>query len=418
MKGLVIWFVQLLVSVSFLSTSLADTFDDRLSHHLDFAKKSLLANISPEDALPGAVIASPSRSNPDYYYHWVRDASLVMQVILDLYAEETDYLLQQMYLQYLRDFTHVTRIQQLNSGFQGYGEPKYYVDGRAYEGPWGRPQNDGPALRASVLIRFFNILKQNGEMPDSELIQAIEQDLEFTQQNWANPSFDLWEEVKGDHFYTRMTQRKALLDGEKWAKDMQNNHLLQVCAEQIPAVEVSLEGFKDYSKRNIYVTLNRVGGLDYKHSQLDIANVLAILHSYNGDDYYSPSSFWVFNSAMDLEQSFRQLYPINEQYPHLGTAIGRYPEDKYYGGNPWFLTTLALAEYYYKLAVEMHDRTFVEKADKTLERVLFHAGPDGSMAEQMNLYTGFMESARDLTWSYASFITAMRARKLAKQHNF
>ena len=27
---------------------------------------------------PGSVVAAPSKSEPDYYFHWVRDASLTM----------------------------------------------------------------------------------------------------------------------------------------------------------------------------------------------------------------------------------------------------------------------------------------------------------------------------------------------------
>src|SRR5579863_8735391 len=35
-------------------------------------------NISPDDGLPGSIIAARSRSNPNYYYHWVRDAGLTV----------------------------------------------------------------------------------------------------------------------------------------------------------------------------------------------------------------------------------------------------------------------------------------------------------------------------------------------------
>ena len=60
--------------------------------------------------------------------------------------------------------------------------------------------------------------------------------------------------------------------------------------------------------------------------------------------------------------SMRELYSLNRRhYPssegHLGYAVGRYPEDSYdgngkiknYQGNPWYLCTLAHAEFYYRL---------------------------------------------------------------------
>lgn len=40
----------------------------------------------------------------------------------------------------------------------GLGEPKFNVDETAFTGSWGRPQRDGPALRATALIAFGNWL--------------------------------------------------------------------------------------------------------------------------------------------------------------------------------------------------------------------------------------------------------------------
>ena len=36
----------------------------------------------------------------------------------------------------------------------GPGEPKFNVDGSVYELSWGRPQSDGPGIRASAMIHF------------------------------------------------------------------------------------------------------------------------------------------------------------------------------------------------------------------------------------------------------------------------
>lgn len=40
----------------------------------------------------------------------------------------------------------------------GLGEPKFNVNETAFTGPWGRPQRDGPALRATALIAYANYL--------------------------------------------------------------------------------------------------------------------------------------------------------------------------------------------------------------------------------------------------------------------
>lgn len=40
----------------------------------------------------------------------------------------------------------------------GLGEPKFNVDKTAFTGAWGRPQRDGPALRATAMIAYANHL--------------------------------------------------------------------------------------------------------------------------------------------------------------------------------------------------------------------------------------------------------------------
>lgn len=40
----------------------------------------------------------------------------------------------------------------------GLGEPKFNVNASAFTGSWGRPQRDGPALRATAMIAYGNYL--------------------------------------------------------------------------------------------------------------------------------------------------------------------------------------------------------------------------------------------------------------------
>jgi glucoamylase len=49
----------------------------------------------------------------------------------------------------------------------------------------------------------------------------------------------------------------------------------------------------------------------------------------------------------------------------------------------------------------------VAAGDAFVARVMAHGYPDGSLSEQINRHTGFMKSAHDLTWSYASVLTAL-----------
>lgn len=49
-----------------------------------------------------------------------------------------------------------------------------------------------------------------------------------------------------------------------------------------------------------------------------------------------------------VTDSFRSIYTINSGIAEgVAVAVGRYPEDSYQGGNPWYLNTLAAAEQLY-----------------------------------------------------------------------
>ena len=59
-------------------------FHEWLALQNEFSMEYLGANLAPEGTLPGTVIASPSRQDPDYFFHWVRDGALTMAVVLEL----------------------------------------------------------------------------------------------------------------------------------------------------------------------------------------------------------------------------------------------------------------------------------------------------------------------------------------------
>ncbi len=400
----------------------------------------LRANISPQGTLPGTVVASPSRSHPNYYYHWVRDASLVMLAALDQNFVRVNGS-QNLTSDELRDYIVLTRRHQnMTNPSGGPGEPKFNVDGSIFDEPWGRPQNDGPALRAMSMIKIANMWLDQGHedsvralLWDGSFTSVIKMDLEFVSHHWQDTCFDLWEETKGHHFYTQFVQRRSMIEGAKLARRLNDHTAADWYEKQARGLEQSLERYWDPNRGYIVETLDRDGGSDYKTSNLDTGVILGLLHGSLGDGFMAFSDERVIRTAQALEKSFQEIYTINHQ-GHWGVAIGRYPEDRYTGveivpsadgGNPWFLTTLALAEYYYRLAKEVKDsgknlvgfsergRDLVLKlqrhGDEFLNRARFHMG-DNRMSEQINRQSGYMQGAHDLTWSYASFLTAIGHR--------
>ena len=451
------------------------TFEAWIDSQKSASIQGLLINASPEGVTPGVVTASPSRSDPDYFFHWVRDASLVMSSVIDLYEGSLSASRKREYEKLLEEFVDFSRKNQLTQNLSGgLGEPKFNVDGTAYSLEWGRPQNDGPALRALTLIRFARLrLAQgaidwvrarlyDGLIPTHSVIKS---DLEFISHHWREHSFDVWEEVKGQHFYTQMVQRRALLEGAALADALKDFHAAKWYRKQALALETQILKHWDDSKKYLQVTLDYSGGISTKVSGLDVAVILGCLHGYANDEFLSFSDDRVISTADALRQAFDQLYTINRN-SSLGTAIGRYPEDVYDGhsvgvnaGNPWVLATLGYAELYSRIAQDFFQRgqirvtelnlpffqsldgiqslgvslrvgvvfkkgggifetllTLIQKnADLYLKRVQYHSPLSGSLSEQMNRNTGFMQGARDLAWSYASFLTAIQEReKLAR----
>ena len=92
-----------------------------------------------------------------------------------------------------------------------------------------------------------------------------------------------------------------------------------------------------------------------------------------------------------------------EQLPFFSTFINIDPNTTAqkiimpYGSQAFIATTLSLMQY----------------ADSFLEVIRQHVDADGHMSEQFNRYTGYMEGAEDLTWSYGSFWSAVRWRMRA-----
>ncbi len=378
----------------------------------------MLQNIDRPDSAPGVVVAAASHANPNYYFLWIRDSALTMQVVGKLYSLSTgsggsgqQAYLKKLLLEYV-DLTQKIQLAPNRSG--GLGEPKFNVDGSDFLGDWGRPQNDGPAIRASSLIAFARTLVEEGENDyvHKILYPIIKTDLEFVSHHWGEPCFDLWEEVFGFHFYTLMVQRRALVEGAAMAAAMGDPGAAQYYREQLAAVTQTITKFWDPSRGYIVATLN---GNSRKPSNLDSAVILGVLHGHTDDGFLNYSDPKILATAEKIRESFENIYAVNSN-KNLGTAIGRYPEDTYNGysvdsrGNPWFLSTLAYAELFARAAVETGNQKFLSTADSYFARVFFHRGAGGSLSEQFNRDSGFMQGAPNLTWSHASFITAAFAR--------
>lgn len=165
------------------------------------------------------------------------------------------------------------------------------------------------------------------------------------------------------------------------------------------------------------------------------------------DSIFQPCSPRALANLKVYVDSFRDIYTINHNVPRsAGVATGRYAEDVYYGGQPWYLTTFAVAEQLYdaiqqwstyntititdvdlafwqsiypsaKVGTYKKGREFTKLvetvlnyADSFVQVGLKYVPSSGALSEQFSRENGTQVSARDLTWSYASFVTMRSAR--------
>lgn len=397
------------------------------------ALPKIFFSISPPGASHGAVIASPT---PRYFFHWIRDAALVIDTLITRYEltsdpQEKDIITKKIteYIEFSRRIQHTYVEPQFGDPRYNLGEAKVNVDGSGYNDFWGRPQNDGPALRAASIIRWAQILLREGKedfvrenlySANFQAESVIKKDLEYVSHHWRDPSFDLWEEVKGDHFYTRMVQRKALIQGAKLAETLGDPDAAAWYRRQADEITTSIQHFWSPENGYILATINRTEGQPQKTSHLDIAVILGLLHGSLDDGLFNFRDDKVQATMTKLEDVFSSIYSVNKLGP--GVAIGRYPEDLYEGGHPWVLATLAMAEAYYKMAREYFllnelskAEQLIAKGDTFVARVQRHAYPNGNLSEQIHRDTGVMTSVEDLTWNYSAIITTQWARTQALQ---
>ncbi len=414
---------------------------------LDFIRERtyffIRQNLQHSQIRPGAVIASPAQYEPNYFHHWTRDAGLTMHTVIS-----HEFRASQMpSFAPWAEFEFAAQNTAHEYGV-GLGEPIFEVDGSLYSQPWGRPQNDGPAIRALTMIQGFANLEQLGQNPGADLRQAIAADLEYTANHINSQGFDLWEEVRGLHFFTGLLQWKALKRGTAWARQQGLDSLAQLLESRQGPLLTQLENHLEPTQNRWQVTVQQTAGWGHKISGLDVSVLLAYLYFQEEAPFHLEDPR-LANTVRMLEERFAEIYPISAAFPTLPPAIGRYPEDVYdghgfSGGNPWFLATAAVGEYHCRLArkhLPSHRRDFdarefsvasfvnrlspfavqpvttsllranheLARGRAFVQRVFLHAGEDMNMSEQFNRSTGFRQGAHSLTWSFSALYRAAAA---------
>ena len=210
-----------------------------------------------------------------------------------------------------------------------------------FTGSWGRPQRDGPALRATALITLANhfISKGNMTFAQDTLWPMITLDLNYVAQYWNQTTFDLWEEVSSSSFFTTAVQHRSLREGIALAQEIGNTANVATWETQASNVLCFLQSYWTGDS----IKANTGGG----RSGIDVNTILGSVHSFSSNagcdaNTFQPCSDKALAGHKVLVDSFRgSLYPINDGIAaNAAVAIGRYKEDVYYS-EPLFNMHLA-----------------------------------------------------------------------------
>ena len=172
----------------------------------------------------------------------------------------------------------------------------------------------------------------------------------------------------------------------------------------------------------------------------------ATVHAFSSFGTHSITDEKVAKTMKVLAHTFCMEYALNQEDIKSGVPgvlIGRYPGDSYAGGNPWQLLTAVYAKTFYQGASVLLEsngfakeadrkawfellklpetaslreqvKSAIEAGDSVMYRLYSHVKSDGGhIAEQMDRSTGTQRSAKDLTWSFANILSAMKERAKA-----
>ena len=267
---------------------------------------------------------------------------------------------------------------------------------------------------------------------------AIKYDLDYVVTGYTSNTCDLWEEIRdADLFWNRVTMKKAMIMGAAFATQMGDSTAAASYTATAAAINATL-----------YSNHYKSGFVQECDSRTrDSAVILGFNHGYEeSDGMFNPLAIEVANTVNSYNMLFCSQYTINTADTTAavpGVLYGRYSGDSYAGGNPWVLSTAALASLFYRGATEVLTKgvpsstvlaawktafnsptdlpttqaelaaVFANQGDGVLLRLRNHVEADGfHLDEQIDRNTGLQASAEDLTWSYAEVLIAMHHREV------
>jgi len=317
-----------------------------------------------------------------YSYCWPRDGALVCMTLARLGKKEYSDRFA-MFCNRIMPHDRPFLMQKYRSdGSLGAGWHPWVVDGKP-EVPF---QEDETALAILALEKCSEPLQSElwktfGKRAADFLLAHRSKD------GLPLPSYDLWEERRGVHFYTVCSVIAALRAASGFSGKSGSKYL-DGSIQMVKSAEVAF--YDDQLGR--YTRMVKPFGESYERDLTpDSAIVGGLLLLQDGELTHGAESVAILASDLTVLSNIGGLARYASDYYFRKTD--RFP------GNPWVISTMWLARYHARAGD-------VDKAISLLEWAVIRAEASGVLAEQYHPETGDPLSVSPLTWSHAEFVEA------------
>jgi glucoamylase len=391
---------------------------------------------------PGCIIAASTYPaslpgvDQDYIFNWTRDAAIAAMELAAASVPTGPGSADQALIDYV---TFAKTCQ--DNATPTLAHACFTIEGRSR--PWTE-QGDGPALQTLAILQAFPRLDAATRTVAAQIIAT---NLDFLLGAYQDTTANLWEEHRGYSFFARAAQLRCL---RAIAAGPKGIAVPEGIAAAISWLESALPGHWN-GACYVSVLAPGTGPTPTPVAEGYDPNIDIVMACVYGAIPCTDTK--LLATAAQLRQQWADsdsaaVYPINlsDQQLGLGPMMGRYPADTYdgdvgepvLGGHPWALCTCNFAELYYRLATEItttrtipYDQLSAEffsqvdvdpdttpdeaaaalddAGDAMLQAVIYHSD-NLELSEQFDGTSGYEKSVWDLTWSYAAFLSAVRAK--------
>jgi glucoamylase len=383
-----------------------DDFLDLPAGLVDLYRHSLLIIRTQIDE-DGAIIAANDYditrySRDTYSYMWPRDGALVAASLIAAgYSEPC---------QSFFNFCHQVITPE------GYLLHKYNPDG-SLASSWHAWYQDGikqlPVQEDETALVLWALWRHFQRFRGVEFIKPLYRGLIVRAANWLVsyrdatdglplPSWDLWEERRGILAWTVSATWAGLHAAANFSIAFGEVELANQYRKTADEIRAGAETYLWRSELGRFVRM-------INHTNEGEWEIDAELDS-------SLFGLWYFGMfAADDPRIVVTIQAIREKLT-VKTVVGgvaRYENDRYQQissdktlvpGNPWFICTLWLAQWYIAIAKSIDD---LRPAKEILNWTASHALSSGVMAEQVHPFTDAPLSVSPLTWSHATYVLAV-----------